>query len=296
MSARRIRYWKAYCDEVVHPGLWKRWFLNQCVAVGWPIPWFSYEDDRHETSAWRYVKRRLREIEPGDHVVVHLRGHCIGRIGFIVGKRVADAQWDPLDPRSREERNGEVGRRLEVRWDLSRGPSDPDDVVQLPPSARLSGGSVRRTVAEINAAQFKRIRDAVCDESNWVSLRARYAHESSLSDFIASFPHLLEDGLLPHSSQRVREMKFPDGTRADVIVEDRDRRTVVIECKQGAPTVAHVRQLLGYMKHPRKKGGRPVRAILVHGCATKLPRELRRWRGDVEFVQYRLSVGFSACR
>lgn len=290
------RFWKAYCDEVKHPGLWKRWYLNQCVAVGWPPPRYSYRDDRDGGLRWRRVKNCLGRMQPGDLVVVHLRGHCIGRIGVVVAKRVEDSEWEPLVPPTDERPHGEVGRRVEVRWDLTSGPADPDDIVRLPESARLAGGKVRWTTAEIDEAQFRRIRGAVRDEANWVSLRTRFAHETALSDFIAEFPHLLEDGLLPHSSQRVREMKFPDGTRADVILEDRDLRTVVVECKQGEPTEAHVEQLLGYVRHLRKKVRGPIRAILVHGGATKLPRELRRWRRKVEFVQYRLSVGFSACR
>jgi hypothetical protein len=290
------RFWKAYCDEVVHPGLWKRWFLNQCVAVGWPPPRWSYRDGGEEPGNWRHVRNCLAKMRPGDDVVVHLRGHRIGRIGTIVGKRVEDAEWAHLVPPDEDHPNGEVGRRVEVRWDLTSGPASSDDVVQLPPEAHLTGGTIRRTLAVIGAAQFRRIRDAVRDEANWVSLQTRFAHESALSDFIGAFPHLLEDGLLPHQSQRVREMKFPDGTRADVILVDRENRTVVVECKQGAPTEAHVAQILGYVRHLQRTVRGPIRAILVHGGATKLPRELRRWRSKVEFVQYRLSVGFSACR
>jgi RecB family endonuclease NucS len=153
-----------------------------------------------------------------------------------------------------------------------------------------------RTLAPIHAAKFQRIGDAVQESANWVSLQTRFAHESSLSGFIAAFPHLLEDGLEPHPSQRVRETTFPDGTRADVMLVDAKRRTVVVECKQGEPTEANVRQVLGYAKHLRQMAKTPVRAVLVHGGSTKLSDELSRWRDEVEFVQYRLSVGFSACR
>ena len=27
--------WKIACQEDVYPGMWQRWFKNQCVAVGW---------------------------------------------------------------------------------------------------------------------------------------------------------------------------------------------------------------------------------------------------------------------
>lgn len=295
MNEPRVRYWKAYCDEVAHPGLWKRWYLNQCIAIGWPPPKFNYGSHDGGDSSWERAKRTFVEIEVGDQVVVHLRGHCIGRIGEVVARHVPDS-WDPLVRPRRDLPNGDFGRRIAVRWDLTSGPAGSDDIVQLPSDAQLTGQKMRRTLAKIDDRDFRRIRDAVSDAANWVSLRTRFAHETALSDFIATFPHLLEDGLVPHPSKDVREMKFPDGTRADVILIDRDERTVVVECKQGAPTADHVEQVLAYARHLVKDGEKNVRAILVHGGATKLPRELQRWQGQVEFVQYRLAVGFSACR
>jgi hypothetical protein len=31
--------WKVACQEAVYPGMWQRWFKNQCVAVGWAAQW-----------------------------------------------------------------------------------------------------------------------------------------------------------------------------------------------------------------------------------------------------------------
>lgn len=76
MAKAEPRYWKAYCDEVKHPGLWKRWYLNQCVAVGWPPPAHSYRDDRAGGARWKRVKTSLGEMQPGDKMVVHLRGQA----------------------------------------------------------------------------------------------------------------------------------------------------------------------------------------------------------------------------
>ena len=107
---------------------------------------------------------------------------------------------------------------------------------------------------------------------------------------------MLEDGLTRHPSKKEREMTFPDRARADVILMDRYGRTVVVECKQGAPMTRDVARVVGYVRHLTDAGEKDVRAILVHGGATKLPHELRASQDMVEFVQYRLSVGFSACR
>jgi hypothetical protein len=31
--------WKFHCMEDTYPGMWPRWFLNQCVGVGWWSGW-----------------------------------------------------------------------------------------------------------------------------------------------------------------------------------------------------------------------------------------------------------------
>ena len=287
-------YWKAFCDESTYPGLWSRWFSAQCVAVGWGPPKWSLNGGGSPSPAWSAARKALLAMKPGDYVVVQLAGHRVGRIGQIVTKRISDRDWDPL-VRFGEQSQWDVGRRVEVRWDLELGPADPQLVVRLPMEVQLNSGELRGTLKSLPAERFDGIREAMGDESNWVSVTSRFAHESSLSDFIATFPHRLEDGLVPHPSKEVREMFFPDGTRADVILLDRDGRSVVVECKQGAPLPSHVEQVRGYRRHLEKETGHAARSILVHGGASKLTQGLRD-ASDVEFVQYRLGVDFVRCR
>jgi RecB family endonuclease NucS len=75
------------------------------------------------------------------------------------------------------------------------------------------------------------------DENNWVSLVPGFASERALSEYISASPHLLEDGLVPYPSPSAREHVFADRTRLDGLLLDRNNNTVVVECKQGAPTV-----------------------------------------------------------
>lgn len=294
MQDRGEQYWKVFCDEDTYPGLWRNWYRAQCVAVGWPPPRWKLREP-NGSKGWSSVARSLQAMRPGDHIVVHLRNHCVGRVGEVVRACGEDADWNPFIPPESENSSGEVGRRVHVRWALDNGPSDPDLIVKLPVKARMRGkylGTIRR----LTRKEFERVSSAMSEPANWVPVASRFAHETALSDFIATFPHHLEDGLIPHPSKRVREMRFADGGRSDVILEDRDGATVVVECKQGAPSEAHAKQLLRYARQLRRRARGKVRAILVHGGATKLPRELQRWRGKVEFVQYRLSVGFAVCR
>lgn len=98
------------------------------------------------------------------------------------------------------------------------------------------------------------------DPSNWVRLDAGFAYERSLSDYIVAYPHRLEDGLIPYPDSKVREKVFPDRTRLDVLLMDRDGHPVVVECKQHSPTVADIRQLQRYVEHVAEQtGSRHVR-------------------------------------
>jgi RecB family endonuclease NucS len=81
----------------------------------------------------------------------------------------------------------------------------------------------------------------------------------------------LEDGLRPYPLKRAREYVFEDSTRSDVLLIDKHETLVVVECKQGAPTVENIQQLRGYMRHAAEWANvRSVRGILVHGGSMNL--------------------------
>src|SRR2546430_17261344 len=123
-----IKLWKINCMEDRFPGMWQRWFKHQCAAVGWAGKWgFHLKDPSERGRGWIRARRLLEQIKPGDWIVVSLRGHRIGRIGEVNRKAVGDADWGPFVPpragaRDRYQRDGEMGRRIVVRWALPTGP------------------------------------------------------------------------------------------------------------------------------------------------------------------------------
>ena len=290
--------WKVTCLESKFPGMWQRWFQHQSVGIGWP-PQSGYSlESPSPDRGWAVARTALKTIEPGDTIVVALHGHRVGRIGQVTALMVADDHWNPLVRESKDYPHGDMGRRILVRWDLTVGPDDRDMVVQLPTGTRLSPGELRPTLARINSLSSSALIEAMNDPTNWVGLLTHFDYERALSGYIAAYPHRLEDGLLPHPNERVRERVFLDRTRSDVLLEDRQGRPVVVECKQGTPTKANIDQLRGYMAHLKKETGIATRGILVHGGSRKLnpdvAEEAKR-EPAVEVVQYELGVTFSAC-
>lgn len=292
-----VNYWKIYCMESHWPGLWRRCFQRQAASVGWP-PSDGYTlEGKSRSKAWSRVRNALRQVQVGDKVVLQLQGNRIGRIGEVVRVRIADNQWDPLVPRSKQEPTGEMGRQLHVRWDLVNGPSDPDLVVHLPVTARPSRGLLRVTMCRLPPRTFGKIAKAMSDRKNWVPISPHiFRYEESISDYLATYPHYLEDGLQPYPSKRVRETVFSDRTRADVLLIDRYQKPVIVECKQGNPTIANINQLRGYMRKAERVIGKPVRGLLVHGGASKLTTDVKRHslkHPRIEIVRYSFSVSFA---
>jgi RecB family endonuclease NucS len=106
----------------------------------------------------------------------------------------------------------------------------------------------------------------------------------------------LEDGFLPHPNERVRERIFGDSSRLDVLLTDRSNLPVIVECKQGSPTIDYLKQIRKYMERLKEETGIAPRGILVHGGARKLPPAVAaaaRKKPSVEIVQYSLDVEFA---
>ena len=297
-----MKLWKINCMEETFPGMWQRWFRSQCVAVGWHSAWGfpltgPISDEKHRR-AWSRARSSLLKIQVGDHIIVSLRGHRVGRLGEVTGKAVEDGDWNPLVPRTKDEPDGEMGRRIFVRWDLTTGPDNRDEIILLPEGTRFTNGELRPTIAEIGSQSLEDLKTAMNDETNWESLFARFDYEKALSGYIATYPHHLEDGLTVHPTLKVRELTFQDRTRSDVILLDRNDNTVVVECKQGQPSVPAIHQLRRYLAHLKKEKGVVARGILVHGGSKKLHDDVVKAADAnprVEIVQHRLAVDFSRC-
>ena len=136
------------------------------------------------------------------------------------------------------------------------------------------------------------------DPANWESLFAHFDYEKALSGYIATYPHHLEDGLTVHPSLKIQELTFGNRTRSDVILLDRHDRTVIVECKQGHPSVEAIKQLRRYIALLKKEKEVVARGILVHGGSRKLHSDVLKEAGAsprIEVVQHRLGVEFSSC-
>ncbi len=291
--------WKVSCLENNFPGMWQRWFRNQCVGIGWPPKdGFCLNGPSDRNQGWSRAREALRRVEVGDNIIVTLRGHRVGRIGVVTGKTIEDGEWNPLVPQSKGLKYGEMGRRILVRWNLMVGPDNRDMVVALPPHAQLTLGELRPTITQIRSRSIEDLKEAMNDPTNWVGLLTHFDYERALSGYIAAYPHRLEDGLLPHPNDRVRERIFGDRSRLDVLLTDRDDKPVIVECKQGNPTVDQLRQIRNYMRRLHEETGKLPRGILVHGGARKLPPDVAlnaQQEPKVEIVQYSLDVDFAHC-
>jgi len=290
--------WKIACQEDKYPGMWQRWFKNQCVAVGWSSERGyklngTSEGDR---KGWNAARKAIKEMAVEDLIIVTLKGHRIGRLAQIVGKRIEDDQWEPLVPPGPQIPHGDKGRRILVRWELTTGPDDSDMVIKVPPEFAFTNGELRPTISRIQSRTIDQVRNVMNDPRNWVGLLSKFRDEKALSDYIATYPNHLEDGLLPHPNTRIREMVFKDKSRLDILLLDRVGMPVVVECKQHSASVEHIKQLRHYILSLEKETRQKARGILVHSGSQKLAADVileAKKPPVIEIVCYRLRVEFS---
>lgn len=100
------------------PGLWRKFFQNQAVAVGFPPKrgngygkvWKL--GDASGDAKWTRTRNCLKSINQGDKIVVQLENHCVGRVGEVVRVDAGDDNWNPLVRPSKRLPIGEMGRRM----------------------------------------------------------------------------------------------------------------------------------------------------------------------------------------
>lgn len=277
--------------------MWRRWYKSQCAAIGWYVGWgFPLEGAHKGGTRWSRARNAIKAISIGDFIVVSMSDNRISRIGEVINKKISDDEWNPLVPRSKSETDGEMGRRINLRWRLDIGPDDYSLVVKLPEGSRFTSGELRPTVSEIRSISIEKLFEAMNNQNNWEKIYGHYANERSISDYIANYPYLLEDGLTQYPSAKVREKIFNDRTRLDVLLMDRQENPVIVECKQQNPSKDNINQLLHYMKKLKEETGKKPRGIIVHGGSSKLTPDVKQYvqsLDDVEIVSYRADVEFS---
>lgn len=298
-------FWRVHCHIGHHPGQWQRWYREQCCAIGWPpAEWrgianpdgYTIADTEGDRDFATSVNNCLRMM-PGDWIAATLPNGRVGRLGRVFRVAIEDHEWNPIVLPSKRLPLGENGRRIEVRWDLTVGPQDPSQVVLLPKESQFIGGQIRGTVRQLPLNRVSALKATMNDSRHWVSLASAFNLETALSAYIALHPHRLEDGLTSHSSFGSTEAGVADGGRIDVLLEDRDGRTVVVECKQGAATVDACKQALRYRRQiePLVSVPNEVRAIVVHGGTRRVAPEVVKFAevNKVELVYFELAVSFA---
>src|SRR5438477_11238429 len=84
-------YWIVIWPEPLIRRLWARWYQEKWVAVGWGPPDWSLEGQtKTDSPGWKFARKRLKEIRPGDKVIPFLREWRIGPVGTVVRKQVKD--------------------------------------------------------------------------------------------------------------------------------------------------------------------------------------------------------------
>jgi len=293
--------WKINCMEKEYPGIWGLWFKKQCVTDGHSPEKQCRLEGGKKSHDWIVTRKALQKIRLGDLILVALPGCRIGRIGRVLELKILDDDWHALYPGEPGGwKNGYMGRRISVQWELDRGaPDSPNQVVQLPDGVNLGRGTLRL----VKHHKVEWFRQVIANPANWVDMVGVFGYERSLSDYIAVYPHILKDGLEPYPGEDVRERVFGDDrSRADVLLRDGDGKPVIVECKQGSPTVGNIRQLRGYIKNAEKQICKGARGILVHGGARTVDEQVWREtekspRVQIEFFHYKLDVEFTpSCR
>src|SRR6185503_12577079 len=122
---------------------------HQCVAIGWPP--YRKENSlnlktKGEESGLTRVRNALARMAVGDYVIAALKGNRVARLGQVTGFAVKDEEWNPLVPKSKDLPIGQMGRRIQVRWDLACGPTGEDRIVALPQGSRFAGNELLPTV------------------------------------------------------------------------------------------------------------------------------------------------------
>src|SRR5271166_3615926 len=281
-----MSYWIVVCPEPsVQGGVWARWYKDNCVAVGWPPPEWTFEGGT-ESNGWEWTRDRLKQVKIGDKIVPFLLRWRIGPVGTVTGLQIADSEWNPTVEQGKYADNPdepELGRRILVNWDIAGMPPGGKAAL-VPVATRPNRPLARRTIEELLPDQYERLCSVLGDATNWVDIITTVEHsteseltarpspppssisllERDLQKFLSRNLHLIEAGLVPHPEYQLEEYQTDVG-RIDLLCQDAAGRWVVIELKADWADDNAVGQVLGYMGWVKDNlpNGSSVRGILI---------------------------------
>ena len=319
-EAQSPRRWIVICPEPdVRGGIWKKWYRENCVAIGWYPPTYSFDGAGETTPGWSFVRNRLREMRPGDKVIPFLLKWRIGPVGTIRELKVTDADWNPTVEKGNYSGSDEpeLGRRILVTWERDDMP--PDGKVATVPSARRPSGGAplsRHTVEQLSSEQFQNLRSALAAKENWVDVTppildllgadgesadtdvpppppppaALSLLERDLQKFLSRNLEVIESGLKPDPAFQLEEYSIDVG-RIDLLCRDAQDNWVVIELKADWAGDDAVGQILGYMRWIRDHfpNGESVRGIIVCKNTTGRVKAAVKWVPSLSIKRFALN-------
>ena len=160
-------YWGVICNEPNAPGVWQKWLVANCVAIGWPPPTYQLEGPSN-TPGWDSARAFAQQVSPGDIVIPYLLRWRFGIPGEVVKVAIADNEWNPTLGKGEYADNPdepELGRRIQVKW-LTNGVPQQDKIALVPLNDRISGGMIKKTIVPLrnNYAKFMAI---IQSPANW---------------------------------------------------------------------------------------------------------------------------------
>lgn len=167
--------WIVICpqSDVRAFNLWRKWYADQCVAIGWPPANYPLNAPS-DRSGWNTARNLMGQIQPGDSVIPFLRSWRIGPVGRIRRVSMGDDQWDPTVPpgtyiKESSPIDSDLGRRIHVEWETS-GMPEPGLVAVIPPKYRLNRPESRHAVGRLSVERFNQLVEVLGNSENWVEV------------------------------------------------------------------------------------------------------------------------------
>jgi Endonuclease NucS len=307
--------WFVICPETEAPGLWNIWQRENCVAIGWGPPTYSLEGDT-DNSGWDIARSKAQRIAVGDIVIPYLLKYRLGVPGEVTRIAISDAEWNPTVAKggyASSPGEAELGRRIELKW-LTDGVPSVGKIAVVPRDDRTSGGEAKQTVeGPMNPQRYERIMGMVRNSANWVdyqpgSPNANAAvdevapastgfkpsnltmQETLVRSILAKNLNTLEAGLKPHPDfSRMEEVSFDLG-RFDILCQDRQDCTTVIELQLRDLDDGHIGKLCRYYGWLHRKYGKVRGILLFENAAPDLIDAYKTALPWMELRQFKLSA------
>jgi|SRR5580692_2000859 hypothetical protein len=187
-------YWAVICDETEAPGLWKIWWKEGCVAIGWSPQTYPLVGSAN-SSSWDKARSRALKIRPGDIVIPYLKRYRFGVPGKVTKVAIGDDEWNPTLPKNKYgtyPSEARLGRRILVEWMKSEFSLSPK-VAVVPKKMRTEGGEVRQTVERVKAKRVARFLQIITDTKNWKDYKA-YSRQGEPRELTKSTPEKIRAG------------------------------------------------------------------------------------------------------